>query len=100
MAKLALALGCTLAGISAMSAAEFAFWVSYHLRHGLPTDRLEAATAIAGSYVGGVWGGEASPGDLIPRFGSRRPGGMAALVAYLSGVPGAVVRRALTHGQQ
>lgn len=77
----------------ALSAAEVAFWEGFYRRHGFPADRAEAATAIAGSYLGGAWGGTARPADLLPRFGPRPKSDPRALLAYLTSIPGAVIRR-------
>jgi len=90
--ELCLALGRTLPDILAMSAAEFAFWQQYHRRHGFPADRSEAATGIAGAYLGNLWGGKREPAELKPQFGPRRTS-MKVLAAQLSQLPGAKVRR-------
>lgn len=77
----------------AMSAAEVAFWRVWFLNNGFPADRVVGTVARAGAYLGRGWGGSASPAELIPRFGPRRRNCPARLLAYLTSLPGAVVRR-------
>lgn len=90
MGHLAIALGRTLAEVTAMSAAEFAFWLDYRRTYGFPVDRLEAATALAGTAANRAMGGKAKPRDLIPRFGRARHG-LREVAAYLRTLPGARV---------
>lgn len=90
-----------------MSAAEFAFWREYHKVRGFTADRLEGATALAGEYVGSVWGGKREAQELVPKFGARKSD-MRVLAAQLAALPGAKVRRVPrtkppevnTHGQK
>lgn len=89
---LCLALGCTLSTVEAMSAAEFSFWNIYYTRRGFPVNRLEGATAIAGSAVCRSLGGKVEPKELLPKFGARRVSNKV-LAARLSMLPGAKVRR-------
>jgi hypothetical protein len=89
---LCIALGCTLATVEAMSAAEFAFWSVYYSRRGFPADRIEAATAIAGAAQCRTWGARVEPKELIPKFGERKTSN-AVLAARLSALPGAKVKR-------
>ena len=88
---LCLALGCTLPAVLAMSAAEFVFWTVYFSRRGFPTDRVEAAVAIAGAANCRAWGAKVEPADLLPRFGPRRPASMAVIATRLMSLPGAKV---------
>lgn len=82
-----------------LPAAEVQFWREYRAGHGFPTERVVAATAIAGAYAGAGWGGKATPSDLMPDFGgSSRRRKAAALAAHLSSIPGATVRRSKKRG--
>lgn len=89
---MALALGCTLAGVLALSAAEFAFWGQFYKRFGFQTDRLEGAAAMAGAYVCQSVnpGSKVQPKDIIPRFGRRSA---KSVVAAFAGIPGAKIRK-------
>jgi hypothetical protein len=96
---LCLALGLTLAEISAMSAAEFSFWRLYAEQRGFPVDRLEAAIALSGAAVCRANGKDIGAKDLIPKFG---PGKIdnKVLAARLARLPGAkVTRRSRKPGQ-
>lgn len=86
------ALGKSLAEVLALSAAEFAFWVQYARKRGLPAARIEGAAAVSGAYLGNLWGGRREPSDLLPKFG---PAGtdFKLLAAQLAALPGAKVRR-------
>lgn len=89
---LCLALGRTLAEVDAMSAAEFAFWRVYAARRGLPTSRIEGATAVGAAYLGRQWGGRKEPAELLPHFGPRQQN-LKVLAAQLARLPGATVQR-------
>jgi hypothetical protein len=89
---LCLALGCTLADVHAMPAAEFVFWRDYYLRRGFPADRIEAAVAIAGAAVCQTWGGKVEPKDLIPQFGRKKLSNKV-LAVRMAQLPGAKVRK-------
>lgn len=85
---MALALGCTLAGVLALSAAEFAFWGQFYRKFGFPADRLEGATALAGAYVCQSVnpGSKVQPKDIMPKYGRRSA---KSVVAAFAGIPGA-----------
>lgn len=89
---MALALGCTLATVEAMSAAEFFYWVDFRREHGFPTDRIVHAIALSGAAVARALGNRSIvPADLIPQFSEPRPVSNEVLIALLSGLPGAKV---------
>jgi len=82
---------------AAMSAGEWDLWRAFYLWHGFAADRIEAAVAGAGAYLGGLWDGKADAAALTPRFRPKpQPGarvGNQSLLLYLTSIPGAVVRR-------
>lgn len=88
---MALALGRTLAGVLALSAAEVAFWKAYRDKRGFPADRIEGGVAISGAAQVRAWGGKVEPKDLLPRFGAQQQS-PEVLASRLSSLPGAKVR--------
>lgn len=52
-----------------MSAAELSVWEDWAAVYGFPDERAEFGRAIAGAYAGAVWGGKATPTDLLPKIG-------------------------------
>lgn len=90
--NLCIALGCTLAKVDAMSAAEFAFWKVFRSTYGFPADRIEWAIAISGAAHCRVWGEKVDPKEMLPRFAAA-PVSNRLLTARLSSLPGAKVRR-------
>lgn len=83
-----------------MSAAEFAFWAGWRLRHGYPSDRLEFGVAIAGASVCRTLGAKPTVADLLPQFVKAEPGNVnERLRVYLSGVKRAKIRRIPKNGE-
>lgn len=80
----------SLAATLALPAAEFAFWGQFYRKYGFPTDRLEAAIALAGAAVCRSNGAKVEAKDLIPKFGRRSARSLAGAFA---GIPGAKVER-------
>lgn len=73
-----------------MTAWELRLWRQFRNEYGFSTDRLEAATAIAGTAMARSWGSKVTVADLIPGFrgAPRKKLDGRALVAALAGVPG------------
>lgn len=95
-----LALGLPLADVARMSCAELGIWRAYRERHGFPADRQMWATVNAGAYAGAVWGGKASPGDLLPRFerpSARKP--ISAKPEEIEAVKAWFDRRCVANGE-
>jgi len=104
--RLAMELGCTLAGILApdrcgepMSAAEFCFWIDFRSRYGFVSDRLEWTGLNTGAAACQVQGAKVKASDLQAKFGSRTATDGKRLIAYLSSVKGAKVRK-VPHGRK
>lgn len=77
-----------------MPATEYDVWRDYHQRKGFPSDRLLWAVALVGSRLCNAWiskGSRYKAADFIPRFAHRIDN--AALIAQLSALPGAKVRK-------
>lgn len=90
--RLCEALGCTLAEVDAMSAAEFAFWGDYYRRSGFASDRLQVTIARGLALVARAWGWRGEPEDLMPKFGAGASVNNKVLAARLGRLPGAKVR--------
>ncbi len=76
-----------------MSAAEFAFWQEFRTRHGFPTDRIVAASALAGTAANRAMGGKVKPADLIPQFGASQANKARLLAWAMAGKGSKVVKK-------
>lgn len=83
LCRLALQLGRPLAEVLDLSAAELAVWGWFHDEYGFPHERAEIGRAMAGAYVGAVWGGKAKPADLLPKMrGGKSRDDLAGVKAW------------------
>lgn len=81
-----------------MSTMEFDLWREFRAAEGFDSDREVWATANAGAAMVQSWGGKCEPRELVPRFRKRTGSANSAankaiLIARLSRLPGAKVRR-------
>lgn len=75
-----------------LSAAEFILWTSFRAKYGLDTDRVEWATANAGSALCHAWGAKVESHQIVPRFGgASRGASKKKLLMSLAGLRGATV---------
>lgn len=65
-------------------------WRDYRNRHGFPEDRIVWTLALGFSRLCQLWGSKCQPRDFIPKPADT---GNKALVAALSAIPGAKVRK-------
>jgi hypothetical protein len=82
-----------------MSAAEFAFWIEYRGRHGLPAERAEIIAAISAAANCQVHGAKAKAADFIPNFGegsNSQRDSVQQLKTFFGGCKRATTRRITT----